>query len=57
MSNYLISNGSVLDCTGAKPKKNTSVFVEGNRIAKIGEEAALKKFAEGQEIQDHRRRR
>ena len=47
MSNYLISNGSVLDCTGAKPKKNTSVFVEGNRIAKIGEEAALKKFAEG----------
>ena len=47
MANYLISNGSVLDCTGAKPKKNTSVFVEGNRIAKIGESAKVKKYAEG----------
>jgi imidazolonepropionase-like amidohydrolase len=47
MPNYLISNGSVLDCTGAKPKKHTSLFVEGNRIAKIGEAAKVKKFAEG----------
>ena len=47
MSNYLIGNGNLLDCTGAKTKKNTSVFIEGNRIAKIGEEAKVKKFAEG----------
>ncbi len=47
MSNYLISNGNLLDCTGDKPKKNTSVFVEGNRIAKIGAAAEIKKFAEG----------
>ena len=47
MANYLINNGTVLDCTGAKPKKNTSVFVEGNRIAKIGETAKVKKYAEG----------
>ena len=47
MSNYLISNGNLLDCTGAKIKVNTSVFVEGNRITKIGAEAMIKKFAEG----------
>ena len=47
MSNYLISNGDVLDCTGGKIKKNTSVFIEGNRIAKIGESAKVKKHAEG----------
>ena len=47
MSNYLISNGNLLDCTGAKLKKNTSVFVEGNRIAKIGAAAEVRKFAEG----------
>jgi len=46
MSNYLFSGGTVIDCTGAKPKK-AAVFVEGNRISKIGEEAAVKKFAEG----------
>ena len=47
MSNYLISNGNVLDCTGGKIKKNTSVFIEGNRIARIGAAAEVKKFAEG----------
>ena len=47
MANYLINNGTVLDCTGAKPKKNASLFVEGNRIAKIGETAKVKKYAEG----------
>ena len=46
MANYLFSGGTVIDCTGAKPKK-AAVFIEGNRIAKIGEEAAVKKFAEG----------
>jgi imidazolonepropionase-like amidohydrolase len=46
MANYLFSGGTVIDCTGANPKK-AAVFIEGNRIAKIGEEAAVKKFAEG----------
>ena len=46
MANYLITGGTVIDCTGAKPKK-AAVFTEGDRIAKIGEEAAVKKFAAG----------
>ena len=46
MANYLITGGTVIDCTGAKPKK-AAVFIEGNRIAKIGEDAALKKYAAG----------
>ena len=46
MANYLFTGGTVIDCTGAKPKK-AAVFTEGDRIAKIGEEAAVKKFAEG----------
>ncbi|MCY3731366.1 MAG: amidohydrolase family protein [Rhodospirillaceae bacterium] len=47
MSNTLIKGGDLLDCTGAETRKNTSLFVEGNRIARIGEPAEVKKFAEG----------
>ena len=36
MTNYLIQGGALIDCTGAPRTENTSVFVEGNRIRKIG---------------------
>ena len=36
MAKHLIENASVLDCTGADPKPQTSLFTDGSRIAKIG---------------------
>lgn len=46
MSYTLVTGGTILDCTGAKPKERTALLVEGNRIAKIGPEAKLRAFAE-----------
>jgi imidazolonepropionase-like amidohydrolase len=47
MTRQLFKNGTVIDCTGERPKEKTSVLVEGNKIAKIGAaaevEAAAKK--------------
>jgi imidazolonepropionase-like amidohydrolase len=46
MVNYLISDGSLLDCTGAETKKNASIFVKDERIAKVGSVAEVKSFAD-----------
>jgi imidazolonepropionase-like amidohydrolase len=46
MDPVLISNGNVLDCSGSPTAKGTSILVVGDRIAKIGPAADLKKFAE-----------
>ncbi len=46
MTNYLIDDGTLLDCTGNSPSPRTSLFVEGNRIAKIGSKDEVKTFAE-----------
>lgn len=45
MTRYLVSNGTVVDCTGARPKERCSVLVEGNRIVKIGPAADVEAFA------------
>jgi imidazolonepropionase-like amidohydrolase len=45
MTFTLVRGGTVLDCTGAAPKNNTAVLIQGNRIVKIGPEAALKAYA------------
>lgn len=45
MSSTLITGGTIIDCTGAKPKKNTAIFIENGRIAKIGASDALKAHA------------
>lgn len=46
MTNTLIENGTLLDATGRKPQANASILVEGNRIAKIGTSAELRRLAE-----------
>ena len=46
MADYLIENGKLLDVTGSKLSPNSSVFVEGNRIAKTGPKEKVKAFAE-----------
>ena len=46
MADYLIENGELLDVTGSKPSPNSSVFVEGNRIAKLGPKEMVKAFAD-----------
>jgi imidazolonepropionase-like amidohydrolase len=48
MTNYLITGGILIDATGAAPKKGTSLFVTGNRIAKIGTPPDTKGFADRQ---------
>ena len=46
MADYLIENGRLLDVTGSQPSPNSSVFVEGNRIAKLGPKEMVKAFAD-----------
>ena len=46
MADYLIENGELLDMTGSKPSPNSSVFVEGNRIARLGPKEKVKAFAD-----------
>jgi imidazolonepropionase-like amidohydrolase len=46
MANYLIENGTLLDATGRAPRPNTSVYVEGNRITKIGPAAELRRYVD-----------
>ncbi len=46
MTRYLVTNGAVLDATGAAPRANGAVLIEGNRIAKIGAADAVKAAAE-----------
>ena len=48
MPDVLIKNATVVDGTGADPRPNTSVFICGDRIHGLGEEADLKaRFREG----------
>jgi imidazolonepropionase-like amidohydrolase len=47
MTNYLIENGTLLDATGRVPQANTSIFIKGDRIEKIGPAAELRRYAEG----------
>ncbi len=42
MADVLIKNGTVIDGTGAGPCPNTSVFICGDRIQGLGEEAEIK---------------
>ena len=46
MGILLIENGTVLDATGAAPRQNHSVLVEGNIIKKIGPATEIRRFAE-----------
>lgn len=48
MVKHLFDNGTVLDCTGASPKKDHSVFTDGNRIRKVGPASEVRAFAEEQ---------
>ena len=48
MANYLISNGMLLDATGADVKSDSAVFVEGNKIAKLGAADNVEAFARKQ---------
>ena len=48
MTNYLINNGRLIDCTGAEPKKDASLFVAGDRIAKVGPADEVKAYAASQ---------
>jgi imidazolonepropionase-like amidohydrolase len=47
MARYLFNNGTVIDCTGERPKERSSVLVDGDKIVSIGPaadvEAAAKK--------------
>jgi imidazolonepropionase-like amidohydrolase len=45
MSPTLITGGTVIDCTGSKPRERTAVLVDGNCIVKIGPEAEIQAFA------------
>jgi imidazolonepropionase-like amidohydrolase len=46
MEAYLIESGTLLDATGQSLKPNTSVYVQDNRIGKIGPSAELKRYAD-----------
>ena len=48
MVKHLFDNGTVLDCTGASPRRDHSVFTEGNRIRKMGPAPEVRAFAEEQ---------
>jgi imidazolonepropionase-like amidohydrolase len=39
MENVVLSNATIIDCTGADPRPNGWVVVEGNRIKEVGEGA------------------
>jgi len=45
LTDYLIDNGMLIDATGRAPQHNMSVYVEANRIGKIGSAAELRRFA------------
>ena len=45
MSGTLITGGTIIDCTGAKPRKNAALFIESGRIAKLGTTEAVTAFA------------
>ena len=45
MANYLISNGILLDATGADAKSDSAVFVEDNKIAKVDRTDKVEAFA------------
>ncbi|MGD9538213.1 MAG: amidohydrolase family protein [Alphaproteobacteria bacterium] len=45
MANTLITGGTILDCTGAAPRKDQALFVEDGRIAKLGGTEAVQAFA------------
>jgi len=42
MADVLIRNGTVIDGTGKEPRPNTSVFICGDKIQGLGEEAEIK---------------
>lgn len=44
----LIANGWVIDCTGAGPKANTSIWLDGPTIGKIGPHEEVQAFASQQ---------
>lgn len=46
MSSYLVTNGKILDATGNPRQSNTSLFVKGDRIAKIGPDQEVKAVAD-----------
>jgi imidazolonepropionase-like amidohydrolase len=46
MSHYLILNGTVIDCTGSKPRTDTAILVEGDRVVGVGPEPELRSLAE-----------
>lgn len=45
MARTLFSNGTVIDCTGDRPKERSSVLVEDNKIVKVGPSADVEAFA------------
>ncbi len=45
MTRTLVTGGTIIDCTGAKPKKDQALFVENGRIAKVGSTEAVKAHA------------
>jgi imidazolonepropionase-like amidohydrolase len=46
LEKQLIENGTLLDATGHASQPNMSVYIEGNRITKIGPSADMKHFAQ-----------
>ena len=47
MTSTLITNATILDCTGAKPRPDQALLVEDGRIAKLGAREAVAAFAAG----------
>ena len=45
MSQILITGGTIIDCTGEKPKPRSAILVVDGRIAKIGNDAEVEGFA------------
>jgi len=46
MALTLIRNGTVIDGTGAAPRPNTAVLLDGNHIAGIGTAAEMQQIAD-----------
>ena len=45
MTNWLIDNGTLIDATGKPPQQNVSVYVQGNRIAKVANASDVRQVA------------
>lgn len=45
MSLTIVAGGTVIDCSGDKPKERTAVLIDGNRIIKVGPEDELRALA------------